>query len=66
VIETLNQIAPLLVIGVGLAVVGSVLGILWYRTVSPSNFDKAAVLFIIKMFSAIGAGTIVLGLLMRR
>jgi hypothetical protein len=65
VLATLKEIEPLLVIGFGIAAVGSGLGIIWYRTTAPSNFDRGSVLFIITMFSAIGAGTIILGILMR-
>ncbi len=61
------QTAPIIIIiGVGMAVAGSIVGILWYRVFAPSSFDRGSVLFIIKLFSAIGAGTILLGVLMKR
>ena len=60
-----NEIEPLLVIGLAIAVVGSVLGILWYRVTAPSSFDAGAVRFIILMFSGIGLGTVVLGYILK-
>ena len=65
-LATLKELEPILVIGFGIAAVGSILGILWYRSAAPSNFDSRSVLFIVKMFSAIGAGTIILGILLNR
>jgi hypothetical protein len=61
-----TEVKPILFIGLGIAFVGSLLGIFWYRATAPSNFDKDSVLFIIKLFSAIGAGTIVLGIIMKQ
>jgi hypothetical protein len=63
---TLEELEPILVIGFGIAAVGSILGILWYRSAAPSNFNSRSVLFIVKIFSAIGAGTIILGILMKQ
>jgi hypothetical protein len=64
-LATFYEIEPLLIIGIGIAIVGSILGILWYRTYSPSDFDKGSALFIIKIFSAIGAGTVILGWILK-
>ena len=63
---TLEELEPILVIGFGIAAVGSILGILWYRSAAPSNFNSRSALFIVKIFSAIGAGTIILGILMKQ
>jgi hypothetical protein len=65
VLDALNEIAPLLVVVFGMATVGSIIGILWFRAFSPSSFDKNAVLFIIKMFWGIGIGGVLLSMLMK-
>jgi len=60
-----NEIEPLLIIGLGIAVIGSILGILWYRMTAPSSFDSGSVRFIILLFSGIGLGTVILGFIMK-
>ena len=38
----------------GIAVIGSALGILWYRATAKEKVDKDTIYFIIKLFSGIG------------
>jgi hypothetical protein len=60
-----TEIEPLLIIGFGIAFVGSILGILGYRATAPTSFDKGSVRFIILLFSGIGLGTVILGFIMK-
>jgi hypothetical protein len=61
----LQEIEPLAVIGFGIAIVGSILGIIWYRTTAPNDFDRGSVKFIIMVFLGIGIGTVILGALIK-
>ena len=49
----------------GAGIVGSMIGIGWYRTASPSKLDRDTVLFIVKMFAGITFGLLILMLLLR-
>jgi hypothetical protein len=64
-LDTLSPFEQLVVGCLGVTVIGSILGILWYRSFAPSSFDRGTVRFIILMFSAIGAGGIILGVIMK-
>jgi hypothetical protein len=47
------------VVMTGLGIVGSVVGVLWYRMVAPSSLDKDTVVFICKLFFGIaGCGVL--------
>jgi len=49
-LPALSEIEPLLFIGLGIAIVGSAIGVFWYRATARSSFDRDAVFFIIKLF----------------
>ena len=59
--SALTDLEPLILVGLGIAVIGSILGILWYRANAPSSFDRGSVRFIILLFFGIGLGTVILG-----
>lgn len=53
------------IILLGTGIVGSIIGIGWYRTASPSKLDRDTVLFIVKMFAGITFSLLLLMLLLR-
>lgn len=54
----------LIVIFIGMAIIGSVIGIAWYRMTSPSSFDRDTVFFIIK-FTGLAVIMTLVALLLR-
>jgi hypothetical protein len=58
---TLNLIE----IFIGMAIIGSIIGIAWYRVASPSNFDRDTIFFIIKMFTGLAVVMTLVALLLR-
>ena len=55
----------LAIIFLGMGIIGSIIGIGWYRNASPSKFDRDTVLFIVKMFAGLTFGMFLLMLLLR-
>jgi len=39
-LAALDEVAPLLIVVLGMGVVGCVLAILWYRAFAPNNFNR--------------------------
>ena len=58
---TINLIA----ICIGGGIVGSVLGVLWYKVVAPSALTKETILFIVKVFMGIALAGVIVTILTR-
>ena len=63
--QTIHQLIIIVIGCLGLAVVGSAIGILWYRITSPGPLERDTVLFNMKMFFGIGASGIVMFLIVK-
>ena len=55
----------LVIIFLGMGVVGSLIGILWYRIVARSQLDRDTIFFVIKMFMGLAAALMVVMLIFR-
>ena len=54
-----------IVVLLGVGVVGSLIGILWFRITSRAPLEKDTILFIIKLFGAISVALIIVMLIYR-
>lgn len=61
----LHASLTLLAIGVFLSVTGTLLAILWGRLMRPQTFGKDEIVFLAKLFGAMGLLPLILGIVMK-